>query len=102
MKRPVIALSAVAVLTLTGCAQTMNTAQSCSEYNTLQKLWLHSSGDTALQAKYISQMKTLIEKAPDTVKVDMHSIYLLESNSPEAKSNPEAARRIDVACAAAK
>lgn len=52
--------------------------------------------------KYASQMKELLGKAPDTVKDDMHAIYLLMSDSPEAKSNPEAAQRIETACLAAK
>ena len=82
MKCPVIALSAVSLLILTGCAPTMTTAQSCSEYT--------------------SQLKTLIDQVPDTVKDDMHAIYLLESKSPDAKTNPDAAKRIEIACTAAK
>jgi len=80
----------------------MTTSQSCSEYNTLQKLYINSGDDDTLAARYTSQLKTLIDQAPDTVKDDMHAIYLLESKSPDAKTNPDAANRIEIACAAAK
>lgn len=92
----------VAVASLAACTAKLSTAQACSEYNALSKLMINSASDDALQKKYGSQMKDIIDKAPDTVKDDMHAIYLLMTDSPDAKRNPEAAQRIEIACKSAQ
>lgn len=103
MKKLFCIFASIAVLAaLTGCTPKLSTAQACSEYNTLSKLMISTANDQSMHDKYVSQMKELLGKAPDTVKDDMHAIYLLMSRSPEAKSNPEAAQRIETACLAAK
>ncbi|MFB9713960.1 hypothetical protein [Arthrobacter methylotrophus] len=97
-----IAIPVAALLGLTGCTPTMTTAQACSEYNVAVQLLIDSSNDPDLHHKYEDQLKGVVDKAPDSVKADMNSIYLLFSKSPDAKDNPEAAKRIQVACQAAK
>ncbi|MET4144086.1 hypothetical protein [Arthrobacter sp. UYCo732] len=94
--------SIVALLTMTSCAPKLSTAEACSEYNTLTSLMISSSNDDQIHSRYGNQLKDMLDKAPDTVKADMHAIYLLMTDSPDAKRNPEAAQRIEVACKAAK
>ena len=103
MKKLFCIFASIAVLaTLTGCTSKLSTAQACSEYNALVKLMISTANDQPMHDKYGSQLKKLVDKAPDTVNDDMHAIYLLMSGSPEAKRNPEAAQRIETACFAAK